>query len=127
EAFPAAFVALGQALHERGNFEEGRRQLQRAVTLAPNQGEAHYWLGRCEVDLELHAEAVLSLGRAIHSAPPGSIWLADAHLWLARASEARGDLTASRAAYQEFLRLAGSTAPARREAERALSRPARGP
>jgi tetratricopeptide (TPR) repeat protein len=127
EAFPAAFVALGQALHERGNFEEGRRQLQRAVTLAPNQGEAHYWLGRCEFDLELHAEAVLSLGRAIHSAPPGSIWLADAHLWLARASEARGDLTASRAAYQEFLRLAGSTAPARREAERALSRPARGP
>ncbi|MDC0671345.1 tetratricopeptide repeat protein [Nannocystis radixulma] len=127
EAFPGAFVALGQALHERANFEEGRRQLQRAVALEPGLAEAHYWLGRCEYELQLHAEAAVSLGRAVRGAAPETLWLPDAHLWLARASEAHGDVAASRTAYEEFLRLAAATAPGRREAERALARLARAP
>jgi len=127
EAFPAAFVALGQALHERENFEEGRRQLQRAAALEPGLVEAHYWLGRCEHELQLHAEAAVSLGRAIRAAAPETPWLPDAHLWLARASEAHGDVAASRTAYEEFLRLAPATAPGRREAERALVRLGRAP
>ncbi|PCC71008.1 Tetratricopeptide repeat-containing protein [Nannocystis exedens] len=127
EAFPAAFVALGQAQYERGNFEEARRQLQRAVTLAPNLTEAHYWLGRCEHDLQLDAEAAVSLGRAVRGAAPGTAWLPEAHLWLARAAEAHGDVATSRTAYEEFLRLAPAPAPGRREAERALVRLARAP
>lgn len=127
EAFPAAFVALGQALHERGNLEEGRRQLQRAVALQPGLAEGHYWLGRCEHDLALHAEAAVSLSQAVRTAAPETPWLADAHLWLARASEAHGDVAASRTAYEEFLRLAPAAAPGRREAERALVRLARTP
>jgi tetratricopeptide (TPR) repeat protein len=127
EAFPAAFVALGQAQYERGNFEEARRQLQRAVALAPGLTEAHYWLGRCEHDLQLDAEAAISLGRAVRGAAPGTPWLPDAHLWLARAAEAHGDVATSRTAYEEFLRLAPASAPSRREAERALARLTRPP
>ncbi|WAS93986.1 tetratricopeptide repeat protein [Nannocystis punicea] len=127
EAFPAAFVALGQAQYERGNFEEARRQLQRAVALAPGLTEAHYWLGRCEHDLQLDAEAAISLGRAVRGAAPGTAWLPDAHLWLARAAEAHGDVATSRTAYEEFLRLAPASAPSRREAERALARLTRPP
>ncbi|MFZ6185747.1 tetratricopeptide repeat protein [Nannocystis pusilla] len=127
DAFPAAFVALGQAQFERGNFEEARRQLQRAVALAPGLTEAHYWLGRCEHDLQLDAEAAVSLGRAVRGAAPGTPWLPDAHLWLARAAEAHGDVATSRTAYEEFLRLAPAAAPGRREAERALARLVRTP
>ncbi|MDC0718643.1 tetratricopeptide repeat protein [Nannocystis bainbridge] len=127
EAFPAAFMALGQAHYERENFEEARRQLQRAVTLEPGLTEAHYWLGRSEHDLQLDAEAAVSLGRAVQAAAPGTAWLPDAHLWLARAAEAHGDVATSRTAYEEFLRLAPATAPGRREAERALARVARAP
>lgn len=122
DAFPAAFVALGQALHERGNVDEARRQLQRAAALEPSLAEAHYWLGRCEHDLGLFAEAAVSLTRAVRGAALGTTWLADAHLWLARSSEAQGDSGASRTAYEEFLRLAPATAPGRREAERARDR-----
>ncbi|MFY0537124.1 tetratricopeptide repeat protein [Nannocystis pusilla] len=127
DAFPAAFVALGQAQFERGNFDEARRQLQRAVALAPGLTEAHYWLGRCEHDLQLDAEAAVSLGRAVRGAAPGTAWLPDAHLWLARAAEAHGDVATSRTAYEEFLRLAPAAAPGRREAERALARLVRAP
>lgn len=127
DAFPAAFVALGQAQFERGNIEEARRQLQRAVALAPGLTEAHYWLGRCEHDLQLDAEAAVSLGRAVRGAAPGTAWLPDAHLWLARAAEAHGDVATSRTAYEEFLRLAPAAAPGRREAERALARLVRAP
>lgn len=127
ESFPGAFLALGQAHHERGALEDAHRNFQRAALLAPALAEAHYWLGRSEAERRDFAAAVTSLGKAVRTAEADAAWLADAYLWLGRASEAEGDAAAARAAYEGYLRLAPAKGPGRVEAERQLARLGRAP
>lgn len=127
ESFPAAFLALGQAFHDRGNLDEAHRNFQRAALLAPSLAEAHYWLGRCEAERKEYAAALAALGRAVRNAEADPPWLADAYLWLGRAAEAEHDTAAARAAFESHLRLAPAKSPGRAEAERQLARLGRAP
>lgn len=127
DAFPAAFVALGRALQERGNPAEALRNFQRASVLKPSLPEASYWLGRSHAERAEHGEAVAALGRATQDAPPDAVWLLDAYLWLGRSAVATSEVEVARTAFERFLSLAPPRAPGRAEAEQQRARLSKGP
>ncbi len=120
--------ALGQALYERGNFEEARRQLQRAVALDPGSPPRPL-LAR---PLRTRASSCTPRPRSASAGRCGGAarrpcGCRTRTFWLAR--RLRGPRRRGRQpdGLRGFLRLAAATAPGRREAERALARLARAP
>ncbi|MBL9107164.1 MAG: tetratricopeptide repeat protein [Myxococcales bacterium] len=117
DAFPAAFLALGLAHRERGQYDLAINQFIRAALLDPSTGEAAYWAGRTRVELGRPADALYHLRRAVLAPSPGP-WLADAHLWLARALIKQNLRDEAAGAYANYLKIAGPRAAARAEAEK---------
>lgn len=64
----------------RVRFEEAARSAQRAIELAPHNGEAHFQLGLTLWCLKRRAESIAAFRQAVATRPE----LTDAHLWLGK-------------------------------------------
>jgi len=64
-AMPVPERALGEALADRGRLTEAADHLRRAVSLAPDDGEAHYSLGRVLLQMRQPAEAIQEFRAAL--------------------------------------------------------------
>ncbi len=77
--------AAGRAAYARGDLSGARRAFQRAVALAPNNADYHYWLGRTLGMQALHASIFsrLSLARSAKAEFERAVAL-DPRSWEAR-------------------------------------------
>ena len=67
-------LRMGLLLAQQEEYWQAKKHLLRCVDLAPQDAEAHYWLGMCEAALDAPAAAAASLGRAHALRPDRIIW-----------------------------------------------------
>jgi DNA-binding winged helix-turn-helix (wHTH) protein/TolB-like protein/tetratricopeptide (TPR) repeat protein len=100
--FVWAYVGIGRALMEQGQFEDGLRNIETALRLAPNDGDAGAWyflIGVAQLYLGLDETAVLSFRRAIEINPQETyshVWFGIACGITGRLAEAQRELAAIR-------------------------------
>ncbi|HKP87046.1 MAG TPA: protein phosphatase 2C domain-containing protein [Blastocatellia bacterium] len=80
-------LKAGRSAFEGGNYQAAASQFTAMTERDPQNAEAHYWLGRAQVELGEYAKAILNLDHAVTLRPT----LYDAYPYLAAAYEAVGD------------------------------------
>ena len=80
-------LKTGRATFENGNYQAAATQFAALIERDPQNAEAHYWLGRAQIELSEYAKAISTLDRAITLRPA----LYDAYAYQAAAYEAVGD------------------------------------
>ncbi|MHB8541900.1 MAG: tetratricopeptide repeat protein [Candidatus Acidiferrales bacterium] len=112
-----------QEQFQAGNYNGAMNTLRALVSQNPNDATAHYWLGRCYIEVRDYDNAVAELEKATQLAPNSSVY----HQWLGRAYGGKADRDHSfllaRRVKKEFLaavQLDGSNVEARRDLEEYL-------
>lgn len=112
-----------QEQFQAGNYGVAMNTLRALVSQNPNDATAHYWLGRCYIEVRDYDNAVAELEKAAQLAPNSSVY----HEWLGRAYGGKADRDRSfllaRRVKKEFLaavQLDGSNIEARRDLEEYL-------
>lgn len=105
--FPEAYRGLGNVLRRAGRFEEASRVYAAGLAVAPRNGPLLYGQALALWETGRRAEAIAALG-ALAEIPPVT---ADAHLVLARALAASGDVSGAVRAYERAM-AAPTDAPA---------------
>jgi len=82
-------------------YEEGVRAFEAALTEAPESAEAHYYLGRCQMETDQEALALKHLKTATDLDPLE----ADYHYWLGVAYHENGDTGSEGACYERVIEL----------------------
>jgi tetratricopeptide (TPR) repeat protein len=98
----------GAALFEKGNYDQARQVLSSAVTEAPDDPRAQFYLGRTYLALEEAAQALPHLQKAVRLAPQNAVY----HFWLGVNYWALLDLDRELAAYEQALALDPDLLPA---------------
>jgi tetratricopeptide (TPR) repeat protein len=80
-------LKAGRAAFDSGNHLAAATQFAAIVERDPQNAEAHYWLGRAQVELNEYAKAILNFDHAVALRPS----LYDAYAYQAAAYEAVGD------------------------------------
>lgn len=80
-------LKAGRAAFESGTYQAAATQFAAIVERDAQNAEAHYWLGRAQMELGEYAKAILNLDHAIAIRPT----LYDAYMYQAAAYEAVGD------------------------------------
>jgi serine/threonine protein phosphatase PrpC len=80
-------LKAGRAAFDSGNLQAAAAQFAAIVERDSQNGEAHYWLGRAQMELSEYAKAILNFDHAIALRPA----LYDAYAYQAAAYEAVGD------------------------------------
>jgi Flp pilus assembly protein TadD len=99
----AAFL-LGNALLQQGKVKEARRELERAVSLAPGMSDVLYALGKA-ASLDGDKAAAEKAWLAVLDVDKESPVAGQAHFSLAGVYRERGDLAKADAELKEFQRL----------------------
>jgi tetratricopeptide (TPR) repeat protein len=102
---------LGNALRERGDFNDAERYLRAALSEAPGDKLALAAFGALLVDTGRDAEAVPLLEQALQGPQTEST----AAMWLGKSSARRGDMEAAVGFYRRALAADPALAPARNE------------
>jgi hypothetical protein len=84
--------------------------------------EAHYRLGRYELDQGRAKVALPHLRQAASKLPEGAAWGVDLHFQLGTAELAAGSRSGAAGAFKRYLEAAPPDAPARPEAEKHVAR-----
>ncbi|HEX4461078.1 MAG TPA: tetratricopeptide repeat protein, partial [Polyangia bacterium] len=96
-----AFMVLGRAQYDQGNFKPALKSLKTATELDPRSARAWYHLSLVEEDLKMLPDARAAMESAVKCDPQ----LAEAYYYLGRMRAAANDAT-SVEAYQKYLELA---------------------
>jgi tetratricopeptide (TPR) repeat protein len=117
----AHFLA-GICLDLMGRADDAADAWKRAIATTPNLPEAHYRLGRYEMDKGRQTTALAHFRTAAAKPLENVNWEADLQFQLGFAEVASGSRANAVTALRRYLDLAPADAPARPEAERQLSR-----
>ena len=93
----------------------------------PGSNEAHYRLGRLQMEHGQSAAALRELRAAADALPAEGIWRVDLFFQLGFAEKRQGSPARAQAAFRRYLELAPPDAPARAEITRQLAGQAPGP
>jgi tetratricopeptide (TPR) repeat protein len=115
-----AIFLKGVCLDKQGKAGPAAEAWRAAVRLSPDLPEAHYRVGRFEMDQGRPGAAVAALRQAAAKAPPRAGWLADLYFQLGFAEAAAGSKASAVTALKRFLEVAPADAPTRPEVERQL-------
>jgi len=112
-----------QSEFEAGNYSMAMNTLRALISQNPGNATAHYWLGRCYVEVRDYDNAIAEFGKAVQLTPNSSVY----HEWLGRAYGGKADRDRSfllaRRVKKEFLaavQFDGSNIEARRDLEEYL-------
>ncbi|HEY0713084.1 MAG TPA: tetratricopeptide repeat protein, partial [Polyangia bacterium] len=116
------FFLQGLCLDLMGRADEAAAAWRKALGVTPNLAEAHYRLGRYEMD-KGRQPAALAHFRAAAAEPLDKVaWEADLYFQLGFAEVAAGARNRAVVALKRYLELSAPDAPARPEAENQLAR-----
>lgn len=108
---------------EAGNYSMAMNTLRALISQNPSDATAHYWLGRCYIEVNDYDNAINEFGKALQITPNSSVY----HEWLGRAYGGKADRDRSfllaRRVKKEFLAAVqadGSNIEARRDLEEYL-------
>jgi len=126
---PAARAASADGLSaiegqfEAGNYSMAMNTLRALISQNPADATAHYWMGRCYIEVRDYDNAINEFGKALQLTPNSSVY----HEWLGRAYGGKADRDRSfllaRRVKKEFLAAVasdGSNIEARRDLEEYL-------
>ncbi|MGH9728660.1 MAG: tetratricopeptide repeat protein [Candidatus Acidiferrales bacterium] len=122
-AAPADDLGVIESQFEAGNYNAAMNTLRALISQNPANAAAHYWLGRCYVEVRDYDNAVAEMEKATQLSPSFSVY----HEWLGRAYGGKADRDRSfllaRRVKKEFLaavQLDSSNIEARRDLEEYL-------
>jgi tetratricopeptide (TPR) repeat protein len=121
-ADPQPLLLVGAARDKLAQSDGAGEAWRGALKLAPDDPEAHYRLGRLDLDRGRISSAVDHLRRATARAPEAAEWRTELYFQLGTAEATAGARRPAAAAFQKYLDLAPMDAPARPEAEKQLLR-----
>jgi tetratricopeptide (TPR) repeat protein len=105
-----------------GRAQDAATAWETAVKLQNDLLEAHYRLGRFEMDQGRAKAALPHLRQAAAKVPQGVPWAADLQFQLGTAEAAAGSRGGAAVALKKYLEVAPLDAPARSEVEKQLAR-----
>jgi tetratricopeptide (TPR) repeat protein len=117
-----AHFILGLCLDLQGRSADAAIAWRAALKVSPQLSEAHYRVGRHEMDKGHPAAAIAHFRQAAERRPAGVTWEADLYFQLGLAELTAGSKSAAAAALRRYLEVAAPDAPTRPEAERMLAR-----
>jgi tetratricopeptide (TPR) repeat protein len=115
------WLLLGNAYDRLGLPTKAEAAWKSAIRNDAAAPEAHYRLGRLQMDQGLAGAALAQLRVAAPKVPPAAGWTADFYFQLGFAEKSKGSRPAAVAALKKYLTLAPSDAPSRHEVERVLA------
>jgi tetratricopeptide (TPR) repeat protein len=118
----SAHLLAGLVLDKMGRAQDAATAWETAVKLQNDLLEAHYRLGRFEMDQGRAKAALPHLRQAAAKVPQGVPWAADLQFQLGTAEAAAGSRGGAAVALKKYLEVAPPDAPARSEVEKQLAR-----
>jgi tetratricopeptide (TPR) repeat protein len=118
----SARLQLGVCLDRMGNHDLAAESWRKAVAADPKSSEAHYRIGRYEMDRGKAGAALPHLRAAAAGVSGGGTWEADLFFQLGYAELSARARPAAVAALRRYMDLAPEDAPARPEVRRELER-----
>jgi tetratricopeptide (TPR) repeat protein len=120
DAEPLVFEGL--CFDKMGQSAKAEEAWRAAIKVDPDSPEAHYRLGRMELDRAKPSPAIEHFRKATAKAPDDSPWRADLSFQLAQAELLTGSKAAALAEFKKYLEIAPPNAPARPEATQQVAR-----
>ena len=120
-----AHFVYGLCLDLQGRADEAAASWRTALKVSPQLIEAHYRVGRYEMDKGRPAAAIVHFRQASARRPAGAPWEAELFFQLGLGELTAGSKSAAAAALRRYLEVAAPDAPTRPEAERMLAKIAR--
>jgi len=120
DADPLVFQGL--CFDKMGQSAKAEEAWRAALRVDADTPEAHYRLGRMELDRGKPSAAIEHFRKASAKAPEGSPWRADLAFQLAQAELLTGSKAAALAEFKKYLEIAPPNAPARPEATQQVAR-----
>ncbi len=121
-ANPEPLVLTGLCFDKLGQPGKAEEAWHAALKLDPDSPEAHYRLGRRELDRARPSAAIEHLRKASARVSEASPWRADLCFQLAQAELLVGSKPAALAGFKRYLQIAPANAPARPEAAQQVAR-----
>jgi tetratricopeptide (TPR) repeat protein len=115
-------VLQGLCFDKMGQAAKAEEAWRAAIKADSDSPEAHYRLGRMELDRARPSAAIEHFRKAAGKAPDDAPWRADLSFQLAQAELLTGSKAAALAEFKKYLELAPPNAPARPEATQQVAR-----
>lgn len=112
----------GLCYDKMGQSSKAEEAYRAALKVDPHAPEAHYRLGRMELDRAKPSAAIEHMRKAVAKVPDDAPWRADVYFQLAQAELLTGSKSAALAGFKKFLELAPPGSPSIPEAQQHVNR-----